>query len=299
MIYILLSLLFLIIVAFLTYLYMSYLFYYNVSNENNYLVNFIENNDHIYFMTYKETSYFLTNDNDRYVRNFSKLDLHARNVNTHMEYIGNIEDTAISFTNDEKMLLITCANNADKYFKTETFKELIYGKYINGNDIADIKWIFANTYANNFNNTIKEYEEGLPHTRENIIFVSKNVLKYDELNLTNTLIHEKIHIYQRYNSILFDKIISEMGLLELDKKSFKYAKYIRSNPDTNNKIYYYNDVANSNSSNIMVYLYRNDNPNSINDVIQKNYSKEHPYENIAYEIAENFYKNNKNKYINI
>ena len=302
MIYILLSLLFLIIVAFLTYFYMSYFYYNDISNDNN-LANFTENNGHIYFMTYKETSNFLTNDNDRYVRNFSELDLHARNVKTYMEYIGNIEDTAISFSEEEKALLIKCANNADKYFKKETYKELKYGKHINGDDIADIKWIFANTYTNHFNNVIKEYEEGLPHTRENIIFVSKNVLKYDELNLTNTLIHEKIHIYQRYNSKLFDKIIREMGLLELDMKSFKYAKYIRSNPDTTNKIYYDNDgninSNNDDNDNVMVYLYRNDNPNGINDVIQNNYSKEHPYEKIAYEIAENFYKNNKNKYINI
>lgn len=302
MIYILLSLLFLIIVAFLTYFYMSYFYYNDISNDNN-LANFTENNGHIYFMTYKETSNFLTNDNDRYVRDFSELDLHARNVKTYMEYIGNIEDTAISFSEEEKALLIKCANNADKYFKKETYKELKYGKHINGDDIADIKWIFANTYTNHFNNVIKEYEEGLPHTRENIIFVSKNVLKYDELNLTNTLIHEKIHIYQRYNSKLFDKIIREMGLLELDMKSFKYAKYIRSNPDTTNKIYYDNDgninSNNDDNDNVMVYLYRNDNPNGINDVIQNNYSKEHPYEKIAYEIAENFYKNNKNKYINI
>ena len=302
MIYILLSLLFLIIIAFLTYF-----FYYNNILNNNNLANFTENNEHIYFMSYKETSDFLTNDNDRYVRNFSELDLHARNVKTHIEYISNIEDTAISFTEEEKRLLIKCANNADKYFKTETYKELKYGKHINGDDIANIKWIFANTYTNHFNNVIKEYEEGLPHTRENIIFVSKNVLKYDELNLTNTLIHEKIHIYQRYNSKLFDKIIREMGLLELDIKSFKYAKYIRSNPDTTNKIYYDNSNINnskdgiieSDNNNVMVYLYRNDNPNGINDVIQNNYSKEHPYEKIAYEIAENFYKNNKDKYINI
>jgi hypothetical protein len=229
----------------------------------------------------------------------SELDLHARNVKTHMEYINNIEDTAISFTDEEKELLITCANNADKYLKMEEFKELKYGKYINGDDLANIKWIFANTYSNRFNNKIKEYEEGLPHTRENIIFVSKHVLKYDELNLTNTLIHEKIHIYQRYNSKLFDKIIREMGLLELDKKSFKYAKYIRSNPDTNNKIYYNNVDNNLDNNDIMVYMYRNDNPNAINDVVHNNHSKEHPYEKIAYEIAENFYKNNKNKYINI
>jgi len=279
---------------------------------------------HIYFMTYKETANFFSKDNDRYVRNLTELDLHARNVKTHVEYLQNIEDTAISFTEDEKELLVICAKNADEYLRKETFKELKYGNHLNGNHIADIKWIFANTYTNYFNDVIKENEQGLPHTRENIIFLSKNVLKNDEsnvLNLTNTLIHEKIHIYQRYNPDIFAKIIKEMGLKELDKASFKQAKYIRSNPDTNNKIYYYDKSGNSylaylnilgddeenasknidasNIENVMVCLYRNDKPNSINDVKQSNYAMEHPYEKIAYEIAENFYKNNKNKYINI
>jgi hypothetical protein len=97
-----------------------------------------------------------------------------------------------------------------------------------------------------------------------------------------------------------------MRLLEIDKKAYKSAKYIRSNPDTNNKIYYAPDnaanAANAamvSDANVMVCLYRNDNPNSINDVIHKNYSMEHPYEKIAYEIAENYYKYNKNKYVDI
>jgi hypothetical protein len=231
-----------------------------------------------------------------------------------MEYINNIEDTAISFTEEEKDLLKRCAENADIFLRKESFKELKYMKYmkyaayINGNNIADIKWVFANTYTNRFNDILKENEEGLPHTRENVIFLSKNVLKYDEITLTNTLIHEKIHIYQRYNSKIFDKIINEMGLKELDKKSYKYAKYIRSNPDTNNKIYYAAaaaadtaaaDTAEIDEDSIMVCLYRNNKPNGINDVIHTNYAKEHPYEKIAYEIAENFYKNNNDKYINI
>jgi len=283
-----------------------------------------DNNDdnHIYFMTYKDTSNFLAKDNDRYVRNLSELDLHARKVKTHVEYLNNIDDTTISFTDDEKELLVKCANNADKYLSKETFSELKYGKFLNGNDIAKIKWIFANTYTNYYNDVIKENEQGLPHTRENIILLSKNVLKYDELNLTNTLIHEKIHIYQRYNPDIFDKIIKDMGLIELDKKSFKYAKYIRSNPDTNNKLYYYaknnnntmdffNKMMNAGGDSgdskikdydddkVMVCLYRNDKPNGISDVKQKDFAEEHPYEKIAYEIAENFYKNNKNKYINI
>ena len=294
----------------------------NVSITEKYKNNTDNNDDdHIYFMTYKDTANFLAKDNDRYVRNLSELDLHARKVKTHVEYLNNIDDTTISFTDDEKELLVKCANNADKYLSKETFSELKYGKYLNGNNIANIKWIFANTYTNYYNDVIKENEQGLPHTRENIILLSKNVLKYDELNLTNTLIHEKIHIYQRYNPDIFDKIIKDMGLKELDKKSFKYAKYIRSNPDTNNKLYYYaknnnnmdifNKMINADGDSgdikikdydddkVMVCLYRNDKPNGISDVKQKKFAEEHPYEKIAYEVAENFYKNNKNKYINI
>jgi len=293
----------------------------------------------IRFMTYKDTANFLAKDNDGYVRNLTELDLLARNVKTHIDYLNNIDDTTISFTEDEKKLLVKCANNADKYLMDEKFAELKYGKHLDGKEIAGIKWVFANTYANYSKDVIKEYEQGLPHTRENIILLSKNVLKYNELDLTSTLIHEKIHIYQRYNPELFDKIIKEMGLKELDKKSFRHAKYIRSNPDTNNKLYYYpkdavkattdtdtdtikaatdlwNSMTGSGSSSssgggdtkdydedkVMVCLYRNDKPNSINDVKHKNFVEEHPYEKIAYEVAENYNnKNNntKNKYINI
>lgn len=283
----------------------------------------------IRFMTYRDTANFLAKDNDGYVRNLTKLDLHARNVKTHIDYLNNIDDTTVSFTDDEKKLLVKCANNADKYLKDEKFAELNYGKHLDGKQIADIKWIFANTYTNYSKDVIKEYEQGLPHTRENIILLSKNVLKYDELDLTSTLIHEKIHIYQRYNPELFDKIIKEMGLKEIEKKSFRHAKYIRSNPDTNNKLYYYpkkdtdstatasdlwntmtgtsggsgdaSDTKDYNEDKVMVCLYRNDKPNSINDVKHKNYAEEHPYEKIAYEVAENYNNknNNKNKYINI
>lgn len=261
----------------------------------------------IRFMTYKDTANFLAKDNDGYVRNLTELDLHARNVKTHIDYLNNIDDTTVSFTDDEKKLLVKCANNADKYLRDEKFAELNYGKHLDGKQIAGIKWVFANTYTNYSKDIIKEYEQGLPHTRENIILLSKNVLKYNELDLTSTLIHEKIHIYQRYNPAIFDNIIKEMGLKELDKKSFRHAKYIRSNPDTNNKLYYVKPVAASGTKDydedkVMVCLYRNDKPNSINDVKHKNFAEEHPYEKIAYEVAENYNSknnNNKNKYINI
>ena len=51
-----------------------------------------ENKDggHIKFMTFKETADFLRNDSDRYVRNMSALDLHARHAKTYIDYLNNI-----------------------------------------------------------------------------------------------------------------------------------------------------------------------------------------------------------------
>jgi hypothetical protein len=61
------------------------------------------------------------------------------------------------------------------------------------------------------------------------------------------------------------------------------------------------DTKDYDEDKVMVCLYRNDKPNSINDVKHKNFVEEHPFEKIAYEVAENYNNknNNKNKYINI
>lgn len=268
-----------------------FILYYTLLKKNVELkVDAVPN---IFFMSHDETSRYLEVDNDNYVRNLTPLDLYARKVKDHQEYIENIKSTAISFTEDEKQLLIKCAKNADAFFKTNSFNNLNYSNYLNGDDIANIKWIFAYT----FKNDKKEYEEGLPHTRENVIFLSKYVLKYDEFNLTNTLIHEKIHIYQRFNKELFSSIISYMNysILDIDKQPYK--KYIRSNPDTDGKVYY-----DMNTQKEMICLYRSDKPNSINDIIMNNFALEHPYEKIAYDIADCYYKINikyTDKYIQL
>jgi hypothetical protein len=61
-------------------------------------------------------------------------------------------------------------------------------------------------------------------------------------------------------------------------------KYVRSNPDVDNKIY-----KNMHTGELMICLYSSDKPKNINDIIIENYSMEHPYEKIAYEISEHIY----------
>ena len=237
----------------------------------------------IKYLTYNETSDFLLNDSDKYINNMSDADLYARKVKSKKEYLEKISKNAISFNINEKEKLYICSNNADIFLKN-------YNNIIDGKDLVLIKWKFA--LVNNINdNESIEYEEGLPHTREDIIFLSKYVLNNDNYNLTNILIHEKVHIYQRYNKEKIEKIINDYGYKVSD--SIKNKKLIRANPDLNDKIYF-----DSKNNTEMIGLYKSDTPNGINDVILTNFSIEHPYEKMAYEIAEEYNKLHIKKYMN-
>lgn len=252
--------------------------------------------DNIYnitFLDYNDTAEFLLKDPDKYISNMTEIDLYARKVSNANEYMYLVAKNAMSFNIDEKEKLITCAKNADSFFRN--YKD----EYIDGKEIENISWKFAlvngskfsNTKSNiNLVNTAKyiEYEDGLPHTREDIIFLSKYVLNNDIIDLSNILIHEKIHIYQRYNKEKFDNIIKNMGYIVSHTNKNKLK---RSNPDTNDIIYF-----DSNTNKEMMCLYRNDKPNSINDVIITDYTMEHPYEQIAYNIADKYSRMHINKY---
>ena len=251
---------------------------------------FINLYNHIYFMNYNETSTFLLQANDKYVYNLTPIDLYARKVKSNKEYLDIISSLSMSFDTEEKEKLLRCINEADVFFRSQNFKNIPNYKLINGNDIAGIKWVLALTKSQEN----KQYEEDLPHTRDHVIFLSKTVMKYDDNSLISTLIHEKIHIYQRYNKPLFDKIIYNMNYRVLDPTKIHNKEFIRSNPDLDRNIYY--DL---NTNKEMICFYRSDKPSSISDVIINNFSLEHPYEKIAYDIANLFNKKDIDKYINI
>lgn len=243
--------------------------------------------NNIYFMSQLDTVNFLRNDTDNYVKNLTKIDLYARKVKNYKEYLNNIERTCISFTEEEKIKLNNCVRKANSFFENIDFNKIAHFKRLNGDDINIIPWIFALTCKIN----TLEYEEGLPHTRDNIIFLSKNIMNYNDIDLVNTLIHEKIHIYQRYNKKLFGDIIYNMNYYIIDDRFLKNKEYIRSNPDIDENIYFDKTANKENTC-----LYRSDKPSGINDIIITNFSIEHPYERIAYEIAQLYYTQNANKY---
>ena len=252
------------------------------------------NNDkHLNYMSYEETVQFLERDVDRYVAKLSQLDLYARKVSSKEEYINIIKGEATHFNKGDKLILDKCTKKADELLRNinintiSSESNLDYSKYLNYKDIADIKWVLAITRSDNGG----KYEDGLSHTRKHVIFLSQDVLNYSEDEIIKLLIHEKIHIYQRNNEALFKTIIYNMGYAEStdgQEISKDKLRYVRSNPDVNNKIY-----KNINTGELMICLYSSDKPKNINDIIIEKYSMEHPYEKIAYEISEHIYNIHK------
>lgn len=236
-------------------------------------------------ITYLDTTSiidFFNKDYDNYVKNLSRYDLIARNIDCSNEYIQKIGYCAKNFTENQKNIINNCCKQADDFLKQ-------YDELLDGKQIAEIKWKFALTDKhNNF-----EYENGLPHTREDIIFLSDKMIPETETpDFINTLIHEKIHVYQRYNESIIDKVLSDK--LKINKIVYTNPKK-RANPDLNNNIYQ------NEKNEILQCYYNSDNPNSIQDVtcLHNNSVNEHPYELLAYTIANKYNEYLMEKYINI
>ena len=268
-------------------IYYIYSVYTSVSFENG------KNDKHLNYMSYEETVRFLESDEDRYVAKLSPIDLYARKVSSNEEYINIIKGEATHFNKGDKLILDKCTKKADELLRNinintiSSESNLDYSKYLNYKDIANIKWVLAITRNDNGS----KYEDGLSHTRKHVIFLSQDVLNYSEDEIIKLLIHEKIHIYQRNNEALFKTIIYNMGYAEsTDGQEISQDKlrYVRSNPDVNNKIY-----KNIHTGELMICLYSSDKPKNINDIIIEKYSMEHPYEKIAYEISEHIYNIHK------
>jgi hypothetical protein len=219
------------------------------------------------FLTAGQTKQFLEMDIDTYVSTMTRPDLVARKVVSSEEYIEAIVAAAAEFTNAEKSKLTECCKNADVRLLKLRSKCLV------GFDVdkaAKIPWKLAKTDG--------RYEDGLPHTRTGIVFLTPQLIANSSTeSLTTTLIHEKVHLYQRLNREDAQKFArSKNIMLFTEKQNFALA---RANPDTDGYIYTRNKEP-------MVALYKSDQPSGITDVApQSGPDGEHPYELQAYEIA--------------
>ena len=222
----------------------------------------------IVFMNPHDVQTFMSIDEDHYVKQMSSADFHARNALNANDYIEKSRKDVLAFTFEEKELLKQAVLKANRFF-------LSYNdEYIQSYELNRISWKFALTKG--------YYENGLPHTRMDIIFLPHSLLKQSMDSIVQTLIHEKVHLHQRIYKERYHKMLISKNYQVVGKRHHQYR--IRANPDVNDYIYYHPNNF------IMVENYRTLTPKNIQDTekLGLDVKYEHPYEEIAYQVAEKY-----------
>jgi hypothetical protein len=160
---------------------------------------------------------------------------HYKNI-----YISSYEE----FNDNEKNILNNAVGEANK----------LLSKFQN---LQQLDWKFAKVN--------EKIENGLPHTMSDMIVLNQGIFTHSAKELIKTLIHEKVHVYQRLNSASCNKWIEQTGFVLLAQSDFStlnknVLEMRRSNPDLNNNTYYH-----SKNKLVLKQLFNNTTPHSISD----------------------------------
>ena len=222
----------------------------------------------IVFLNKNELSTFLIKDKDNYYKSFHEKDLIVRKVSNADEYKEKIRNSTVDFSPYQKEKTLFCVDKLNKI--------LINVKYpwFDGKKAIQTPWKFGSIDGS-------DYENGLPHTRSDVIILPQVALdNYSQNELTKLILHEKIHVYQKMYPNDIENYIQHNNYYKFKKRS--EVTDSRANPDLNEWIY--NDS--NNKTFIAIY---NSNPTNISDVQfypNNNNNEEHPFEKMAYEMSE-------------
>lgn len=248
-------------------IFLASIFYsYRIEQFNSYYDSFLP----IFFFKNDELYNELINDNDNYYEKFSIYDMRARNINKIDDYYSKINRSVDNFTEEDKEKIINNINAVNDFF--DSYKTVGF----DGKKINQIPWKIGKVKG-------KLYEDGLPHTRSDIIILPDKYIQKNDTDLAKLLIHEKVHIYQKKYPEDVQEYLNHHNIKQYLTLSEQFSKK-RANPDLDDKIYYDDKI-------IYYTNYNNEYPESIQDITyKKNYGQksEHPFEKMAIEIEEAF-----------
>ena len=216
------------------------------TNHENY-------SSHVIFVNPDE-AYNKINKNG-YIDSFNKIDMKVRNCKNIEDCKKIYKNNIILFTEEEKNKLYTLTEKAND--KLKLFKNLY-----------NIPWKFARV-TNNIDN-------GLPHTHNDTIYLAD---LYFEKSSLDTIIHEKIHIYQKMYPEKRDILYKKYNYEKIERENNKNR---RANPDLNDFDYKHNGK--------LIHSEYTENPSHLGDIKLVNSNKnssinEHPDEYFAYTIT--------------
>lgn len=182
-------------------------------------------NKRIHFLSADETRDLISSNADGYFERFTQNDLRARNSISLEHYIRGFN--CGEFTESNKALIDDCVAEIE----TIVIKDPPQSggvDWVDSDKFHAIPWKIGLIEDDS-------YEYGLPHTRVDTILIPKKAVnRNDRKDFINTLIHEKLHVYQKLYPADFQKYLDHHGFV-------KYARYgngdVAANPDTDEYIY--------------------------------------------------------------
>ena len=222
------------------------------------------------FLTKQEALHYLRADADGFYKTLKPADLAVRNTGTVDEYVRGMDKCVDDFTPGEMKTLTRAIENSNRYLQK------MNSPWFNGTKCAGIPWKLACVVG-------EAYEAGLPHTRDDIVFFPRRNLAQPERRFTQTLIHERIHVYQKMYRDDAEKYISQNGYTHHEPAR---SNQTRANPDIDGWTYV------DRSGTVMAANYT-ENAKSLRDVIlpKNGYEYEHPLEKMAIDIADGYIHN--------
>lgn len=224
----------------------------------------------IYIFFHKKTRSWLeppktnmknTIDNSNFFSRMSSIDLKARGASSIDEYKKTYKKAISNFSEQEADVL-------DDLVKKTSMLLTSYEK------ISRIPWKIIKSSG---------IEEDMPHTIGDIIVLPAGFFKENRDKQVETLIHEKIHVYQRIHPIETSKLLALLGFKHW--KQGRSVALLRNNPDNDSSVYSLGGIA-------QAQVYTSQEPRSIRDSEVKTLEgegswnlpvqqKEHPYEIMA------------------
>ena len=190
---------------------------------------FISTEFNIKFMSKYETYAFINNDKDGFIKNTPDAHPDIYGYKDTDSYKSDAAKTAVSF-NDYEMKQITTMAMAVDEFLVENFD-------VQQPKPSQIKWIFALTDGNSRNT----YEEGRPHVRGDVIFLS-TITTTQEINDPCQFGFTLLYLRQ---NIIFGKQINTTTLpWNAQEKNWKFAEKFPT-CQFYNRINYFGDIYDS------------------------------------------------------
>jgi hypothetical protein len=249
------------------------------------------NNGLVQLLSAADTKALLLSDPGGYVAGMTRADLAARGAQSTAEYLARSGKLAHEFTEAERRATVRAILSVQAWLTSAPRAgRTLLG--VNFAKLAKLPWRVAATAPAGGGaaggGAAGAYEANLPHTRSDVVLIAPALIPSGDDTVSQkrfaaTLLHEKIHVYQRaYPQDIAAALDAEGYVRKSPRASVALA---RANPDLDDWVYL-DPEAGPTKGKPMVALYASENPSGITDVTQANAAAfEHPYERMAYRIA--------------